>query len=235
MEIKEKSNLQEKIVRLYLRLNGFITDGFIAHSDIHGDNLAETDVIGVRFPFHTESEREVGVCEKLQIQDGHIHVFVGEVKSHGQALQFNDAIRSNIEVTKKVFKRIGIIPAEQVDCQAESIHGLFQHQNFTNSTPSRLSIDGTNYVVSAIMFKPETNNQNRTQSYFVTGTDIFSYIWSCFRPTQRRCGCATTYDYSAWGEYEELVNYFKDPSRETHGDMRDLYNNVEEARARAKN
>ncbi|HIF9288073.1 TPA: hypothetical protein ACX6Q0_000014 [Photobacterium damselae] len=235
METKEKSNLQEKIVRLYLRLNGFITDGFIAHSDTHGVNLAETDVIGVRFPFHIEREREVTVCEKLQIQDDSIHVFVGEVKSHGQQLQFNNAITSNIEVTKKVFKRIGIIPAEQVDEQAESIHRLFQHQNFTNSTPSRMSIGGTHYVVSALMFKPETDNQNRTQSYFITGTDIFSYIWSCFRPTQPRCGCATTYDYSTWGEYEELVNYFKDPRTETHGNMRDLYNYVEQAKAQTEN
>ena len=230
MESKEKSNLQEKIVRLYLRLNGFFTEGFIAHSDTHGENLSETDVIGVRFPFHTEMEREVGICEKLHIHDDSIHILVGEVKSHGQALKFNNAITSNIEVTKKIFKRTGFIPAEHVDIQAESIHGLFQHQNFSKTEPSRLSIDGTNYVVSVFMFKPETNKTNQTQSYFITGTDIFNFIWSCFRPDQPRCECSTTYDYNIWGEYEELVNYFKDTTRETPGSMKELYKYVEQAR-----
>ena len=230
METKEKSNLQEKIVRFYLRLNGFMTDGFIAHSDIHGRNLAEIDIIGVRFPFHTESEREVGISEKLRIQGDSIHILVGEVKSHGQALQFNSAVTNNIEVTKKILKRIGFISVEQLEKQIESVHSLFQHQNFSHSTPSCLKVEGTDYVVSALIFKPETNNQRATQNYFISGSDIFSYIWSCLRPEQPRCDCATTYDYSTWGEYEELVKYFKDPQRQVHGEMRDLYHYVEQLR-----
>jgi hypothetical protein len=37
---KQKANIQEKIVRLYLRLNGVLSEGFIAHDNVKDRKLS---------------------------------------------------------------------------------------------------------------------------------------------------------------------------------------------------
>ena len=54
LTVKQKANVQEKLTRLYLRMNGFLSEGFIVHDTVNGRNLSEVDVIAVRFPYHSE-------------------------------------------------------------------------------------------------------------------------------------------------------------------------------------
>ncbi len=60
----DKSDLQEVLTALYLRLNGYLASGYIAHA--HVGNLTEIDIIAVRFPGHKEPEREVSPCKYLR-------------------------------------------------------------------------------------------------------------------------------------------------------------------------
>lgn len=103
---KERSQLQERLVKLYLRLNGYFSDGFIVHHDINS-RISLEDILGVRFPNHSESEREAGLCSRLQLNDSNnIDILIGEVKSNGVSLRFNNAISTNIEVLRKILNRV---------------------------------------------------------------------------------------------------------------------------------
>ncbi|MBT2153133.1 PDDEXK family nuclease [Pseudoalteromonas tetraodonis] len=106
---KERSQLQERLVKLYLRLNGYFSDGFIVHHDINS-RISLEDILGVRFPNHSESEREAGLCSRLQLNDSNnIDILIGEVKSNGVSLRFNNAISTNIEVLRKILNRVETI------------------------------------------------------------------------------------------------------------------------------
>lgn len=103
---KERSQLQERLVKLYLRLNGYFSDGFIVHHDINS-RISLEDILGVRFPNHSESEREAGLCSRLQLNDSNnIDILIGEVKSNGVSLRFNNTISTNIEVLRKILNRV---------------------------------------------------------------------------------------------------------------------------------
>ncbi|WP_318450598.1 hypothetical protein [Photobacterium leiognathi] len=228
---KERSQLQERLVRLYLRLNGYFSDGFIVHNDINGRISSEVDILGVRFPNHSESEREVGLCPRLQLNDSNdIDVLIGEVKSNGVSLRFNNAISANIEVLRKILNRVGAMEREVVDRCIADIHGLFSPKPINSDSVKRILIPESNVQISILLFAPETNNQRNNQNYFITGNDIFTYIWSCFRPENTRESCSVRYDFSAWGDYEDIVRYFKDRDRKRPGSINDLYAFVEQNR-----
>lgn len=221
---KDRSQLQERLVRLYLRLNGYFSDGFIAHHDINGRISSEVDILGVRFPNHSEPEREVGLCPRLQLDDcDNIDVLIGEVKSNGVLLRFNNAMSTNIDVLRKTLNRVGAIERETVERYITDIHGLFAPQPINSNSVKRIKIPELNIQISALLFAPETNNQRNNQNYCITSNDIFTYIWNCLRPETTRESCSVRYDFGAWGDYENIVRYFKDRAREQPGSINDLY------------
>lgn len=56
---KAKSHVQENLLNLYLRLNGFFITGFIVHSPELGKNRAEIDALAIRLPYNDEPERVI--------------------------------------------------------------------------------------------------------------------------------------------------------------------------------
>jgi hypothetical protein len=74
----EKSDIQETLVSLYLRLNGYFVSGFIVHAS-RGVGT-EMDVLAVRFPKHQEPEREGQPCRYLAAPTDQIDFLLGEVK-----------------------------------------------------------------------------------------------------------------------------------------------------------
>ena len=59
----DRSDFEELLAALYLRVNGYFASGFIAHAPV--GNLTEIDVLAVRFPKHQEPEREIASCAYL--------------------------------------------------------------------------------------------------------------------------------------------------------------------------
>lgn len=66
MTDKEKSNIQENLVKLYLRLNGYFSTGFIIHSSENKIN-SEIDNISVRFPLHHQNDTEHNSSDYLNV------------------------------------------------------------------------------------------------------------------------------------------------------------------------
>jgi hypothetical protein len=55
----ERSDIQERLLHLYLRLNGYFVSGFIPHSHEHGKILTQVDALAVRHPFNCEPKRGI--------------------------------------------------------------------------------------------------------------------------------------------------------------------------------
>ena len=73
-----KGQVQEALVTLYLRLNGYFTTGFIVHSPIHGRNRTEVNILGVRFPHNAEPARGVGAADELETTNELVDFVIGD-------------------------------------------------------------------------------------------------------------------------------------------------------------
>ena len=82
-QAKRRSVLEEELLQLYLRLNGYFVTGFIVHSSIHGRNKTEVDALAVRFPYNAEPERGLGPSPLLEPSATLLDLLICEVKSRG--------------------------------------------------------------------------------------------------------------------------------------------------------
>lgn len=224
---KEKSLLQENLVKLYLRLNGYFTSGFIVHPDTHGKNKTEIDILAIRLPYNSEPEREVGHSPFLPLKGAKINLLICEVKSRGQQLQFNESIQSHPDIIKSILRWAGLFKDEEIDSLSGELSEAMdpQNANMQNIT----SINGPrNTAVIPLLFSPERINKRNNQPFFLHGKEIFTYIWTCLCPAEARECCATHYDFTAWGrEFFPIVNYFKSRSSgDGPGTMKELYKHL---------
>ncbi len=120
-----KGDVQEALVALYLRLNGYFTTGFIAQSATPGQVTTELDVLAVRLPHNAEPERIIGGAEELNRWDGGLDFIIGEVKSRGQSLQFNDQARTALAVSK-FLQWWGHLSAEEVAANTPAVQAILQ-------------------------------------------------------------------------------------------------------------
>ncbi len=213
-----KAEAQEALVTLYLRLNGYFTSGFIVHSSKPGANQTELDVLAVRFPLSAEPVRCVGVAEELDSWHQGIDFVIGEVKSHGQKLRFNDALRNSRDAVSAVLQWWGFFTDQEREALVEPVLGILAPSSGASSAPT---VVGPRCArVRALLFSPETGKRRKEQAWFIPGPPIFLFIWRCLRPTQLRPECATTYDFGRWGrELEPIVRYFKDKATKEPGDF----------------
>jgi hypothetical protein len=216
-----KAEVQEALVTLYLRLNGYFTSGFIVQSAVHGENRTELDVLAVRLPNNAEPERVVTRAKDLDCWDDGMDFIVGEVKSHGQPLQFNPALRHSPEAVSAVLRWWGHLREEEVSGFVDPVLRALAPSPGATSAPIVQCPRGAR--VRAVLFSPERHGRRSNQAWFIPGPPMFHYIWSCFRPRVQRPTCTTVYDFGLWGpELQPLVLYFKDTDRDSPGGFSDL-------------
>lgn len=221
------NNLQEELVKLFLRLNGYFTTGLIIHSSTHGRIDAEIDVVSVRFPNHEQEDRIVGSCDYLQIPKDTIDILIVEVKSGTAKKQFNASIRNNKEVIDKAIGWIGVFSAEERSLLIKEMEVLLKPKEVSSPEHFQtLLVDTKRGKVSVrfIVVGMDSGEPKNNQSRHVSGQLMINYIWQCLRPTQIRETCSTTYNLEMWGpSIQPIVEYFKDHSRNAPGTMEDFY------------
>ena len=223
-DYKDRSSAQEALVRLYLRLNGFFTTGFIIHSDEHGKNVAEIDALAVRLPYHNELDREIESSQFLGPTSGITDLLICEVKSKGQSLQFNERFRNSLRAICTVLRWSGLFKESEVNDLAPLLQIGIMPKNqpkdclFTLPGPRDIRI-------RPMLCSPERQDKRNNQTWFLHGNEIFSYIWNCLCPDNQRGSCATQYDFTSWGkELTPIIKYFKDRRDIGNpGNISDLY------------
>ena len=221
---KKQSNLQENLLNLYLRLNGYFVTGFIAHSPEWGKNRAEIDALALRHPYHSEPERSVEPSAYIQTSSEIIDLVICEVKSKGQQLQFNESFRDSVEAIGSVLRWSGLFFEDEIIELANSLSKIMQPREKSVQEIPCL-IGPRNAQIRLFLCSPERWEKKENQPWFIPGSEIFSYLRGCFNPEKKRDACSTRYDFSSWGEiYEPIVRYIKEKEDDqVLGNMEDLY------------
>lgn len=221
-----RSNLQEKLVALYLRLNGYTTTGLILHSPNESEVEGEIDLIGVRFSGHKQPDRIIDSANEIEIPtDSAIDIIIGEVKGGKNKLQFNESLRLHSHRTKKLFQWLGFCPDDKLDELIKDFMLTIQTKAVQKLEPfPKVRID--NISIRPILFAPDRLLQRDNQPHFINGSQMIDYCWNCFRPETRRETCETNYiAINNWGEqFERLVGYFKNYNLQSPGKITDIYN-----------
>lgn len=235
---KEKSDIQESLTKLYLRLNGYFTTGYIIHSSLNRIE-SEVDTVAVRFPFHKQDDTEHNSSAYLEIPNN-IDIIICEVKSKGKSLQFNKSLRNldNIEPWIKILLWTGIIISDDAKYIANTLAELVQTKENSELTHFK-STDCINtpfgiITIRPILFSPERINLHNADK-FVSWSEINSFIEECLCPQLPRQFCGTSYDYTAWGlGLNEIVKVYKDRrATEKFTSIEDLYTDIENYRKKS--
>ena len=221
--IVDKSDVQELLAALYLRLNGYFPSGFIVHAP--SGNLTEIDLLAVRFPHHEEPEREVDPCQHLHPPKGCIDFLIGEVKGGKRNPKFNAKFYGHPEGVKKVLKRIGAFTSDDITQLLPAIIDAAKPSRWRTYTdfPS-LSVPLSHGQVRLILFAPDQSRGQGGGRPTIYGDDMVNFIWRCLCPTETRVGCAVKYNYELWGsQFIALVSHFKKNCRDAPGTINDIY------------
>jgi hypothetical protein len=221
---KKRSRLQENLLNLYLRLNGYFVTGFIAHSPEWGKNRAEIDALAVRHPLNTEPERLIRPSPYLEVSTEFVDLLICEVKSRGQQLQFNDALREKPDALISVLRWAGLFYDEEIFDLARQLIPLLQPA--AEARPEIPYVIGPRKTrIRAILCSPERWFKRHNQPWFISGSEIFEFAYTCFCPEKPRDSCSTQYDFEAWGEvYEPVVKFIKDQGKVSR--MNELYQHL---------
>jgi hypothetical protein len=228
----ERSEFQEKLVGLFLRLNGYFQTGYMPQSEVWGNNGTDFDRVGIRFPLHSQSERGEIFSAHLDIQNKAIDIIIAEVKN--SSMKFNDAIksvnnRSNINITQ-LLRWCGLFEDEEI------INLTIQFLSITDNdalavNKSFAKIEHKNrfgaITIRPMIFSIETAHEEGENIMFINGINIIEYLWECLCPDEKRIDCSTRYPFKNWGfEYADIVGYIKE--RHLKGESipttSDLYN-----------
>ena len=218
---KERSDIQEALLHLYLRLNGYFVSAFIVHSSEHGRNTTQVDALAVRHPFNRESNREIGFSPFLNPKG--TDLLVCEVKSRNQTLQFNKSFREDDTAIQSVLGWAGLFDEKETIRVARDLKLLLQP--LTPARKAEIGVPGAGeIIVRPLLCSPEVCSRRDNQRWFLCGSEMFSYIAECLNPKTQRDSCSVRYDINLWGSsLAPLVRYFKKLQPGDHGGIVDLY------------
>ena len=212
---KQKSLFQERLVGLFLRLNGYFQTGLVSHSDNWGNAGTDVDRVGIRFPDHSQTERGIECSTKLMIPGNSIDIIIAEVKN--KKLAFNDTLKKEENSAsinwRQILTWIGLFKSDEIDLLIPKLIDLVKKDgSLSNNT--FYGIDHKNkygrIAIRPILFAIE-ETKKLEKKLWINGDELIQFIWECFCPTEKRCDCSTRYDFNLWGsEYMDIVKFFKD-------------------------
>lgn len=228
----ERSEFQEKLVGLFLRLNGYFQTGYMPHSEVWGNNGTDFDRVGIRFPFHSQSERGEIFSTHLDIQKQTIDIVIAEVKN--TQLEFNKAIKSvcirSHENIAQLLRWCGLFEESEIPDLTTRFLSITDNDALAVNK-SFAKIEHTNrfgaITIRPVIFSIETAHEEGENIMFINGINIIEYLWECLCPDEKRIECSTRYPFKNWGfEYADIVEYIKE--RHLKGESipttSDLYN-----------
>jgi len=126
-----KSEINEALVTLYLRLNGYFTTGLILHSAHWGENRTELDCLAVRHPNHQQPDRGVktsGFLSHCSDEVEEVDLLLCEVKSLPTELGFNKSLQTDVEAVRAILRWAGVFTEQQVISVADRLRPLLKEK-----------------------------------------------------------------------------------------------------------
>lgn len=209
---------QEALVQLYLRLNGYLTTGFIVHS-IEGDK-AQVDALAVRHPHNAEPERVIEPSRFLDPSTSVVDVLICEVKSHPNDFAFNEGLREDVDALTTVLRWVGVFREPELTKAIEGVRPLLTPDCAPEVARSGFVSEGIR--VRALLCAPAVAADATAGVWFLPREEILTFVRDCL--TGRRAQSGTRYNFSHWGPwFEPLVRYFKDLDTQSEPELDELY------------
>ena len=193
------------MLRLYLRLNGFFTSGFIVHSPETGKNTTEIDTLAVRFPHNAEPERGVKADSWLDLSQTHIEFAICEAKTE---VHFNKALYSNTKAIETLLRWPGMFSENDVMELPPTIQKILVPESHPEPNIRR-SGPHHGVIIRALLFCMNYPRPRSDQPWFVGSDTAFDFMFSCLSPAFEPPTCGRRYGAVQWAEFEPLVAFFK--------------------------
>lgn len=220
----EKSDFDELLVQLYLRLNGYFTTGLILHSSIWGQSRTQIDCVAIRHAHHSQPDRVINCSEFLEIDNKKTDILFCEVKNEPALLKFNDALKNNSSAIKDALLWIGTFKKNDMDDITEKLSPIFQ-----DDVDKQDMIEGitfNKYRVRPLLCCPNVDVY-KSDKWCLTGGEIFGYIRQCLNPIEKRKSCSTRYNFMQWGyPFYKIIKYIKELDPSDKISANELYNKL---------
>jgi hypothetical protein len=220
-----KAQVNEALVALYLRLNGYFTSGLVVHSDTWGFNRTEIDCLAVRLPNHAQPDTGIGPAPFLHPRSDRLDLLICEVKSSPESLAFNEKLRDEIGVLEDVLRWAGVFDPSDVQKVADSLRPILK--DGLRSKLAHLGIQESRVRVRGLLCCPPAENAELSDGWCLFGPEILRYAKECFNPDRRRSTCSTRYNLQLWGSWlGPIVEYFKELRKGEEPSVDSLYTQV---------
>lgn len=189
----ERSDVNEALATLYLRLNGYFTTGLILHSEESGQNRTEIDCLAIRQPHHRQAERGVESSPFLEVRSGEVDLIICEVKSKPKELMFNDRLRTDREALGALLRWAGILPEEQIPSVVDRLRPLLESDVAPERT--RAGVLEGSCRVRPLLCCPPCFDYECANRWCLVGAEVFRFVNECFNPPAKRDACSTRYNF----------------------------------------
>lgn len=221
---RKRSDVQEALVHLYLRLNGYLTTGFIVHARAaHGDKT-QVDVLAVRNAWNREPERAIDPSPFLRPVPALTDVLICEVKGGSQPAHFNGTLLKDAAAVNSILRWAGLFESDEIVSSVASRLQPLMRAACPAGQASEGALEGS-VRVRALPCSPEKTGDSRGR-WLLTHAELFGYVTECLNPREPR-GCAVRYDFLHWGPWlAPVVHYFKGREPGDTGDIELLYSHL---------
>ncbi|NOT77200.1 MAG: hypothetical protein HOP08_19930 [Cyclobacteriaceae bacterium] len=205
---------------------------YLIHSEKHGRLTSELDIIGIRFPFHSQKDRKVETSPFLEASLDRIEVMIADVKG-GEIMKFNEALTKELVGVQKMLSWIGIFTEEEL----VKYDSIIQNELIAVSEKPidrfrflDIDLKSGRYRIKFIIINVNAEMSKPGELKYLHGEEVLSYCWECLRLNEVVDTCSRRYNYENWGnEYEGIVRYFKS-REENHGTIKAFYDHFKSER-----
>jgi hypothetical protein len=207
----KKPQVNEALVVLYLRLNGYFTTGLVVHAPEWGNTRTEIDCLAVRHVNHQQPNRKVGTSPFLEIIDDRVDLLICEVKSVPQEVAFNDKLRSDPTVLEHVLEWAGVFANKEISHVRDELLPILGQGLDAKCAHIGVQTGGARVRGLLCCLCPPDLDAHLPKGWCLNRSEIFQYANQCFNPAEKRDTCSTRYNFELWGSWlAPLVVYFKE-------------------------
>jgi len=203
----------ELLSKLYLRLNGYIVSNLIIHSNENGNSNSELDILGIRMPFHKQTDRKVSTSAFLECRKDRIEIIIADVKNktNPKNIKFNDGLRKKDSSIKKLIEWIGCY--EKIDNKCLEKFKLYLNSHKSDNLISFAQFK-EDFTFGSVNFKftffcPQLNKWNKRGYKYIDYSEMSNFIWKCLNNNEPIDTCSRVYSFKGWDVFENYVTFFK--------------------------